>query len=101
MRRMPSCLPHSGRHPDYAGGRRHHRDGLKQRQTSALDRLITTFSVSLVPNQLFVALFAIWLPSSQPFANCCVLNKLCGRNGGSALYQSYGTLIACNEDGCR
>src|ERR1019366_7017784 len=111
MRRMPPCVPHSGRHPDHAGGRRYHRRCLNPQlaehpakvQSSVPSRLETTFSVNLCQSgNGDVSTFPSRLPmiSPQPFANSWVLTVGVQETDSSDV-PKLRHYDCCNEIGCR
>src|ERR1019366_9675325 len=93
MRGMPPCVPHSGRHPDHAGGRRYDRRGLNRsrqsiRQSSVSSRHETTFSVILATGAAVMSSACLPMISSQPFVKSWVL-----RAGGSVKRYLKGTKV--------
>src|ERR1700693_5705336 len=110
MRRMSTCVPHSGRYPDHAGGRRQDRRGLKPeplgppRETtrqSSVSRPETTLSVTLATHATVLSSARLRVTSAQPFAKFGVLRARGPHRRYLVMYQSYGMSIACNEAGCR
>src|SRR5437879_4899178 len=107
---MPPCVPHSGRHPDHAGGRRQDRRGLKpeppDHPANAPDEVRfpdpeTTLSVTLTTDAAVLSSAGSGVTSPQPFARSWVLRDRGANERYLVMYQSYGISIACNEVGCR
>src|SRR6202521_1936964 len=110
MRRMPPCIPRSGRHPDHAGGCRQDRRGLKPEPpahpTPPPDKVRfpapeTTLSVTLRTDPAVLSSARLGATSPQPFARSWVLRDRGADERSLMVYQSYGISIACNEVGCR